>query len=714
MAGIGFLHPAFLAGLATLVLPLLLHLLKRRKVRRLEFPTLRFFYLVQKRSSVLFRVGHLLLLLLRLLALAAVTILFAQPFFLDESLRIWNSGPRTLVLLWDDSGSTRARLPDGTPVAAVLRDRLPGFLASSDARDHLEVIALSPRARRVYSGPPRDLEVAALPAPGAGGADWAGGLEEAAEIFTRAGSADRVLLLASDFQAADFRPAGRMQLPSASVRWIRPEAPPAGNLGITSVEEEAARVPTGEPFGVRVETLRSGPPGSRPTSLQVVLHEGETTTVLSEAQLGDDPRSQHRFEVRLAERGPARLSVRLRGPSDALPEDDAVPLALEAVGPRRVLLVNGDPNPAPLYDELFYLKKAARAASLEFDEIVLAGKAGSIGPGSRTTGPDPGSRDFEHLDPGSFATVHMANVADPAPAAAFLRKVLAARGTVVLWVGAKVEPGRWQAEVPDLLAGATLHGRASHADPKAWRYANPPGVNPRLEGLKAAKFWMGLRSSGYWFLTTEPEFDPTGLLALHQDGTPAVHLARIDRGTRILVNAPPDIEDGDLPTHPIFPALVRRAARMGEGRLPTWQVGETIPLPVPESALAEELQVLTPEGRVVPVRPELSESGPRVLFRESGVPGIYILRRGTGPEETRESFQVRAAPEESRLEPVGEDELATLLPGASGLPPGRAGQGPLKIRELLALLLALVLLSEAFLVASLEGPSGAGGTPATS
>ena len=74
----GFLHPSFLAGLGALALPLLFHLLRRSQVREETFPTLRFFRLIQKRSTFLFRVGHLLLLLLRLSILVLITLLFVQ------------------------------------------------------------------------------------------------------------------------------------------------------------------------------------------------------------------------------------------------------------------------------------------------------------------------------------------------------------------------------------------------------------------------------------------------------------------------------------------------------------------------------------------------------------------------------------------------------------------------------------------------------------
>ena len=60
-----FLHLTLLAGTALVALPIVLHLIMRRRPTRLEFPALRF---IQKRHDVnrrRLRLRHLLLLLLR-------------------------------------------------------------------------------------------------------------------------------------------------------------------------------------------------------------------------------------------------------------------------------------------------------------------------------------------------------------------------------------------------------------------------------------------------------------------------------------------------------------------------------------------------------------------------------------------------------------------------------------------------------------------------
>ncbi len=57
-----FLYPLFLFGLAAASLPVLIHLLNRRKLKRIRFPAVRFILLSQKRISRSYRLRHWLLL----------------------------------------------------------------------------------------------------------------------------------------------------------------------------------------------------------------------------------------------------------------------------------------------------------------------------------------------------------------------------------------------------------------------------------------------------------------------------------------------------------------------------------------------------------------------------------------------------------------------------------------------------------------------------
>ncbi|HZN34277.1 MAG TPA: BatA domain-containing protein, partial [Pirellulaceae bacterium] len=79
------LFPLYLAGLAALTLPLILHLVRRTPKGRKEFSSLMFLAPSPPRLTRRSRLDQILLLLLRLAALAFLAFAFARPFLRQEA-----------------------------------------------------------------------------------------------------------------------------------------------------------------------------------------------------------------------------------------------------------------------------------------------------------------------------------------------------------------------------------------------------------------------------------------------------------------------------------------------------------------------------------------------------------------------------------------------------------------------------------------------------
>ena len=110
-----FASPGFLAwGWILVAIPILVHLLMRRKPSHYEFPTLRFLRAAQKKQSTRIKLQHLLLLLLRILLILLILLAFSRP---QMRLRtsIWSHDePVDAVLLVDTSPSMEALIGGGT------------------------------------------------------------------------------------------------------------------------------------------------------------------------------------------------------------------------------------------------------------------------------------------------------------------------------------------------------------------------------------------------------------------------------------------------------------------------------------------------------------------------------------------------------------------------------------------------------------------------
>src|SRR3712207_8273979 len=102
-----FLIPFFLLGVAALAAPVLVHLVRRTRARRVEFPALHFVRQVPQRTIRRRTLRDLLLLALRALAVLLVALAFARPFLSGAGPAAADEGARETVLLLDASLSMR-------------------------------------------------------------------------------------------------------------------------------------------------------------------------------------------------------------------------------------------------------------------------------------------------------------------------------------------------------------------------------------------------------------------------------------------------------------------------------------------------------------------------------------------------------------------------------------------------------------------------------
>lgn len=104
----GILVPLYLAGLTALSLPLILHLVRRTPRGRQEFSSLMFLSPTPPRLTRRSRLDQILLLLLRLAALALIVLAFARPFLREAaSLTFADLTGKRLAIVIDASASMK-------------------------------------------------------------------------------------------------------------------------------------------------------------------------------------------------------------------------------------------------------------------------------------------------------------------------------------------------------------------------------------------------------------------------------------------------------------------------------------------------------------------------------------------------------------------------------------------------------------------------------
>ncbi len=140
-----FLNSAFLAGLAAAVVPLLIHLLNRRKVKTVEFSSVMFLRDLRKSRMRRLELRRWLLLAVRTLLIASAVLAFARPALQGDSLAGIGGRARTsAVIAVDQSASMAMETPNGTAAERAQRrireigglfgegDEVTGLLFSDD------------------------------------------------------------------------------------------------------------------------------------------------------------------------------------------------------------------------------------------------------------------------------------------------------------------------------------------------------------------------------------------------------------------------------------------------------------------------------------------------------------------------------------------------------------------------------------------------------
>src|SRR5713226_8272989 len=102
-----FLHPVYLFGLIAASLPVVIHLLSRRRIKRIRFPAVRFLLLSQRRISRTKRLRHWFLLALRTLAVLILVLLLARPIFQTGVGLFAAGGPSSIAVVLDNSLSMK-------------------------------------------------------------------------------------------------------------------------------------------------------------------------------------------------------------------------------------------------------------------------------------------------------------------------------------------------------------------------------------------------------------------------------------------------------------------------------------------------------------------------------------------------------------------------------------------------------------------------------
>jgi hypothetical protein len=551
----GFVQASMLAAVAAVALPVIAHLIFRRRSRPVELGTLRFLKLAVRRDTRRRKLKRWFLLAMRVSCVVLVVLLFARPYRAETI----GGGDAGLTVVLIDRSASMDRTVDGERlVDRALREKLPAVVARIPSRSRVEVAWFDSKVEPVAGTADGRVSPADLKAPAAhhGGTDfaaaltWAGSRCEAAR-----GGGPLAVHMITDLQRSGFGSLDTLAFPKDVPVHVWDAGPaPSANVAVTEVRPASLMVKADQPAVVQATVLnaRPEPLDQRPVRLRLA-NGAKSFTLPGSASAAPGGTTTVTFETPPLAPGLWQGVVSVAA-EDGLPLDDARHVAVYAAARPRVLLLDGGARDVAALGEAYFLEAALRLAppgetapDAPFRPIVFP------------YGTDARLPDLREVD-----VLVLANVGGfPAADAAKVRSFLERGGSAVVFGGGKLTPQSGASYVSAGLSVGEVAGTHAARD-VPFRVAEFDAEHPVLAPFADPQHG-DLRRLTFSGCTKVVPAGGTDVLARFRDGTPLL-LGRQAGSSRVLwCAASVGREHGDWSRSKLFLPLVHQLVRGAAG-----------------------------------------------------------------------------------------------------------------------------------------------------
>lgn len=675
-----FVHPQIAAAtLGLALLPIIIHLLNRRRFRREPWAAMQFLLAEHERTRRRIRIEQWLLMFARVVVVLLVGMTIARPYLPASATSPVALRPvHDHVLIVDDSASMHVRHADGATAFEKAQKAALRLLASAKSGDRFAVVTTSPPHGDWFQTPTRDVERVRIVLESLACShdrdDLPAALRKSSDILHRGGALEgcRIAHLFSDLAAhavpiRDAATADAAILPAID-RLIAFDAgpPDRDNIAIVDVRTEGALLGPGVPVPVQVEIANFGKRPSSDLSLELLLGDRAVASVKS-GELAAGARHTMRVDVLPAQAGPQPITARLAGKhADALALDDQRRLALVIPQQTSVLLVEGSTHTDRTRQAVFYVKSALASISERDDRSHM-----------RSIVIPAADLVAQPLD--DYAIVALAGVSRlPPDAWARLSEFVERGGGLMAWLDESAQADSYNEGW--LAKHMRIGGRAcvldsfrridDGTDPMPLSVAD--ARNPILREFAGAE-GGGLHNAwvrGCWTLRETgplPNAEESSTVLLRTaDGSPVLLAGRQGHGAFVLGLAGPDMSHWNLPAKPDYVPLIWSIASWcapDVNLMRTRLVGEVLRERLAGRAAAQSVSLITPAGIRQELVPQLE--GPVVCARFAGTSQPGFFRLFVGGEERVAAINQDSA--ESDTARAAAEWVRNLVPGRTSL-----------------------------------------------
>ena len=639
------LYPLFLAGIAAVALPILLHMIRRHTRERVTFSSLMFLRPTLPRFRSRSRLEHVLLLVVRCSVLCLLAFAFARPFLRQPAAARPAEAGKRVVLLIDTSASMRR-----AGLWALALDEAKSVLGDAKPADRVCVMSFDQGTRTLIGfeqwetmDPGQRASIAAQEmaklSPGWSSTDLGHALVTAAEAMeddeTNEGGqarAERQIVLISDLQQGSKLDALlAYEWPQGLglvVKAIPCQGATNASLQLVTSRDSLAPARDDDLPDIRITNA----PDAATDRFQ--LRWADVTGSTPSPALDVYVAAGHSTVVRAPARPDRQAVAKLLLTGDDQDFDNTLYVMPELHRQVNVLYVGSD-DPNDTAGMLYYLRQAFGTGKAWTSRI-------SHGLGSAV------------MNPTDIEAAHLIVVTDTLNQQniASLRHYLESGKPLLLAMKS--------AEAVTALSGLVGANKIETQEGETNRYAmlgrlefdHPllkPFSDPRFGDFTRIHFWKYRRVN----LANCPG---ARVLASFDNNDPAWFEVPVGRGTLLVWTSGWQPSDSDLALSSKFVPLLYGALEYG-GTLATRQaqyfVGDAVPMPDQTVLGAAEIQIRKPDGTTVRLEKD------QQTFAQTDLPGIYSISdstRGASPQ----SFAVNLSAAESRTDPMPIEDLEKL------------------------------------------------------
>jgi len=676
-----FLNPLLLVGLSAVSVPIIIHLLNRRKYQRVVWAAMRFVLAAMQKNQKRMNIEELILLAMRCLILAMLALAMSRPTLFGAGSFLGGSSV-TAVVIVDNSYSmsqtdgTQSRFELAThKVADDIISSLPGgssvavLLASDVAQDVIPepTFDLTFARERIHKALVSDRGTNLLPA-----------LQRAVKILENKPGSREIYLL-TDGQASGWRQMGGIQqLLTEKKDSIRSHlvfigAPEPRNLGVSVLRMAGALAPVNRSLRFDVEVTNYGREEARDVPVRLIIDNDPPSEETTIEKIGPGQSKSISLFAKMRTKGFHTVTAKIS--RDQLPRDDERAIVVRAIKQVQVVLVEGKPGREFRESEAGFLRRALQPVDDSARENYFI----------QTRTVSPAELEGTRLDDADV--IALANVSDLSPnlLRAVQQSVREGAG-LMIFLGDQTnlafyneQMGRQLGMLPAVIGDP--QGDASQEE-KYWTYQGKDYTHPitAIWNDPGAGNMGAVRSYRRFDLTPaglpekskmkpgSPEIGAASVVLKYNDGKPAVIERSYGLGRVMLFAGPASIAGtwNDLAVRPkVFVPLLHRilAAMLSRqeeylnvrtGQKFTWHVGEDL--------LGRDAMIVRPgtEDKTRDSRKVEAVSGlPTLAYDRTDLAGVYNVSIAGDAGDTIK-FATQSDPQESRIEPLSADQREAL------------------------------------------------------